>query len=183
MNAGIPHAVRAADPGEPSGSKAADANVSFQRIDHIALAVKDLEEGVRLFRDVLGFELKQRRHIKGARTGMVSAEMELNGIRFVLCQGTEPESQVSKLVEHHGVGIAHIAMAVEDVETAVDSLKSRGLGFDTKVIKGNGLTQAFSSRCHNTGMSFELIHRSGEEGFLEDNVQDLFDQLEQSGKY
>lgn len=155
----------------------------FQRIDHIALAVRDLEAGIRLFRDVLGFELKRRRHIKGARTGMVSAEMEMNGIRFVLCQGTEPESQVSKLVDHYGVGIAHIAMEVNDVDGVVDVLKARGLSFDTNVIRGSGLTQAFSSRCENTGMSFELIRRDGEEGFLEDNVQNLFDQLEQSGKY
>ncbi|WP_414444523.1 VOC family protein [Burkholderia sp. 22PA0099] len=195
MNAGIPQSLRAAaltaastDPStdsstDPSARDAEPADLSFQRIDHIALAVRDLEDGIRLFRDVLGFELKQRRHIKGARTGMVSAEMEMNGIRFVLCQGTEPESQVSKLVEHHGVGIAHVAMEVRDVSAAVDSLKARGLGFDTNVIEGGGLTQAFSSRCANTGMSFELIRRNGEAGFVEDNVQDLFDQLEQSGKY
>ncbi|TRB14820.1 glyoxalase, partial [Rhizobium rhizogenes] len=33
------------------------------------------------------------------------------------------------------------------------------------------------------GMSFEIIHRDGEDGFLEANVQELFDQLEKSGKY
>lgn len=161
----------------------APAAVSFQRIDHVALAVRDLEGGIRLFRDVLGFELKRRRHIKGTRTGMVSAELEMNNISFVLCQGTEPESQVSQLIEHFGVGVAHIAMQVDDVDAAVETLKSRGLSFDTQVIRGAGLTQAFSSRCANTGMSFELIRRDGAEGFLEDNVQNLFDQLEQSGKY
>lgn len=159
------------------------ATAPFQRVDHIALAVRDLEEAIHLFRDVLGFELKKRRHIKGARTGMVAAELEMNDIRFVLCQGTEPESQVSQLVENFGVGIAHIAMQVDDVDEAVQTLKQRGLAFDTNVISGGGLTQAFSSRCANTGMSFELIRRDGEEGFLESNVQELFDQLEQSGKY
>ncbi|AJK45699.1 VOC family protein [Burkholderia plantarii] len=160
-----------------------DDAAAFRRLDHIALAVRDLEAAVHLFRDVLGFALKRRLQIKGARTGMHSAEMERNGIRFVLCQGTEPESQVSQLIEHFGVGVAHVALEVDDVEAAVGTLRSRGLSFDTSVIRGNGLTQAFSSRCANTGMSFELIHRNGEAGFLEDNVQDLFEQLEQSGKY
>jgi methylmalonyl-CoA/ethylmalonyl-CoA epimerase len=155
----------------------------LQRIDHIALAVLDMEQAIHLFRDVLGFELMHRRHIKGARTGMVSAEMQHNGMRFVLCQGTEPESQVSQLVEHFGVGIAHVAIEVDDVDDAVQLLKGRGLSFDTDIIRGNGLTQAFSSRCPNTGMSFEVIRREGEEGFLDSNVQDLFEQLEQSGKY
>jgi methylmalonyl-CoA epimerase len=155
----------------------------LQRIDHIALAVRDLEQAIHLFRDVLGFEVVHRRHVKGARTGMVSAEMQVNGMRFVLCQGTEPESQVSQLIEHFGVGIAHVAMEVDDVDDTAQTLKGRGLSFDTGVIRGGGLTQAFSSRCENTGMSFELICRDGEEGFLEGNVQQLFDQLEQSGKY
>ncbi|NTG38925.1 glyoxalase [Agrobacterium rhizogenes] len=155
----------------------------YSRIDHIALAVRDLDQAISLFRDVLGFELKQRRHIKGKKSGMVSAEMEANGIRFVLCQGTEPESQVSQLVENFGVGIAHVALEVDDVAQTVQDLKGRGLAFDTDIIAASGLSQAFSTRCHNTGMSFEIIHRDGEDGFLEANVQELFDQLEKSGKY
>lgn len=155
----------------------------FQRIDHVALAVRDVEAAICMFRDVLGFELKRRLHIKGQQTGMLSAEFECNGIRFVLCQGTEPSSQVSQLIENFGVGVAHIALEVDDVEDTVECLSERGLQFDTSVIRGPGLTQAFSTRCANTGMSFEFIHRSGEDGFLEANVQQLFDQLEQSGKY
>jgi methylmalonyl-CoA/ethylmalonyl-CoA epimerase len=161
---------------EPDGT-------SFRRIDHIALAVRDLEEAIHLFQNVLGFEVKRRLHIKGRRTGMLSAEMECNGIRFVLCQGTEPESQVSQLIDHFGVGVAHIALDVEDVDRTVETLKQRGLAFDTHIIRGEGLTQSFSTRCANTGLSFEVIHREGEEGFLESNVQALFDQLEQTGKY
>ena len=157
--------------------------IAFQRIDHVALAVHDVEAAIRMFQDVLGFELKRRLHIKGQRTGMLSAELECNGIRFVLCQGTEPESQVSQLIEQFGVGVAHIALEVGSVENTVEHLARHGLQFDTSVISGPGLTQAFSTRCANTGMSFEFIHRSGEDGFLESNSQQLFDQLEQSGKY
>lgn len=155
----------------------------YRRIDHIALAVADLEQAIALFEGVMGFALIRRRRIQGSRTGMVSAEMEANGIRFVLCQGTEPESQVSRLVENFGVGLAHVALEVDDVEGTVDTLRERGLSFDTGIIQGAGLTQAFSSRCGNTGMSFEIISREGVDGFLEDNIQALFDQLERTGKY
>lgn len=161
----------------------AEAAAPYRRIDHIALAVADLEQAIALFETVMGFRLLRRRRIQGRDTGMASAEMEANGIRFVLCQGTEPESQVSRLVENFGVGLAHVALEVEDVDTAVQILRDRGLSFDTDVIRGPGLMQAFSSRCANTGMSFELISREGEDGFLDDNIQALFDQLERSGKY
>jgi 4-hydroxyphenylpyruvate dioxygenase-like putative hemolysin len=114
---------------------------------------------------------------------MISAEIEHNGLKFVLVQGTEAESQVSQLITHYGPGVAHIAFEVNDVPGAVADLTSRGLCFDTTVIKGPGLTQAFSSRCKNSGMSFEFIKRDSEEGFLAANVQELFDQLEKANAY
>jgi methylmalonyl-CoA/ethylmalonyl-CoA epimerase len=155
----------------------------YRRIDHIALAVSDIDQAINLFQNVLGFHLKRRLHVKGARTGMLSAEFEANGIQFVICQGTEPESQVSRLVDTFGAGLAHIALEVDDVAETVDALRGKGMDFDTSVIRGPGLTQAFSSRCTNTGLSFEFIRRNGEEGFVDSNIQDLFEQLEQSGKF
>lgn len=167
---------------EPSALEPATAT-RYQRIDHIAFAVHDLEAAIDFFGKVVGFELIRRLETRGKRTGMLSAEFEHNGIKFVLCQGTEPESQVSKLIEHFGPGVAHVALAVDDVDETVAQLKENGLRFDTSVITGPGLKQAFSSRDSNSGLSFEFINRSGEEGFLSANVQDLFDQLENSGSY
>lgn len=155
----------------------------YQRIDHIALAVTDIEQAVYLFENVLGFELKRRLRVEGARTGMLSAEFEANGIRFVICQGTEPESQVSRLVQNFGVGLAHVAIEVDNVDETVHVLQANGLEFDTNIIRGQGLTQAFSSRCPNTGLSFEFIARDGTEGFVDANIQELFNQLESSGKF
>ena len=159
------------------------AKSEYHRIDHIAIAVPDLEIAIPFFSDILGFNLIRRLETKGKRTGMISAEMECNGIRFVLCQGTEPESQVSRLIEKHGPGVAHIALAVDDVHAMVKDLSSRGMKFDTSVIEGPGLQQAFSTRDGNSGLAFEFIARGGEEGFLQSNVQALFDQLENSGSY
>ncbi|MGG1948156.1 VOC family protein [Trinickia sp. NRRL B-1857] len=157
--------------------------VDYRAIDHIALAVRDLETAVRLFTNVLGFTLVRRRTVKGARTGMVAAELESGSTKFVLCQGTEPESQVSRLVAAHGPGVAHIALEVDDVAHTVKTLTARGMRFDTSVINGPGLTQAFTARDPNTGMSFELIKRHGEEGFVDSNIQSLFEQLERSNSY
>jgi methylmalonyl-CoA/ethylmalonyl-CoA epimerase len=156
---------------------------TFRKIDHIAIAVRELETAIVFFTDVLGFQLMRRLEVKGRRTGMISAEIEHNGLKFVLVQGTEAESQVSQLITHYGPGVAHIAFEVNDVPGAVADLTSRGLCFDTTVIKGPGLTQAFSSRCKNSGMSFEFIKRDSEEGFLAANVQELFDQLEKANAY
>ncbi|TKC90314.1 glyoxalase [Trinickia terrae] len=159
------------------------SGIVYRAIDHIALAVIDLEAAIRLFTSVLGFKLIGRRHIRGAKTGMHSAELEHGGLRFVLCQGTEPESQVSRLVSEYGPGVAHIALEVDDVAKTVGELGTRGMRFDTSVIEGPGLTQSFTARDANTGLSFEIIKRSGEHGFVDDNIQSLFDQLEKSNSY
>lgn len=156
---------------------------TYRRIDHVAIAVRDLEVAVEFYCGVLGFDLVRHLTIRGRSTGMISAELEHNGIKFVLVQGTEPESQVSRLIENFGPGVAHIAMEVDNVAAAVQELKARGLSFDTSVIEGQGLVQAFSSRCTNSGICFELIERNSEHGFLQTNVQELFDQLERSGAY
>lgn len=157
---------------------------AYVRIDHIAIAVIDLEEAITFYTATLGFNLLRRLEIKGKRTGMISAEMESNNIKFVLCQGTEPESQVSQLISNHGPGVAHIALEVADVHVTVDELTKKGLDFDTSVIgAGTGLQQAFSSRDRNSGIVLEFIKRHDEKGFVESNVQDLFEQLEKSGSY
>jgi 4-hydroxyphenylpyruvate dioxygenase-like putative hemolysin len=158
-------------------------DTTFKKIDHIAIAVRDLEAGIAYFSEVLGFQLVRRRKISGGSTGMVSAEMEHHGIKFVLCQGTEPASQVSRLIEHAGPGVAHIALEVADAGKAENALRERGMRFDTALIRGPGLNQIFSSRDPNTGLSFEFIERNGEQDFLEENIQDLFQQLERSGAY
>ncbi|RUL69266.1 VOC family protein [Dyella choica] len=155
----------------------------FRKIDHIAIAVHDVEEAIKYFTDVMGFNLERRLHIKGRRTGMLSAEMTHGEIKFVLCQGTEPESQVSRLISNYGPGVAHIALAVDEAHSAAEQLGGFGISFDTSVIEGPGLKQVFTARDSNSGLSFEFIERTSEGGFLEENVQNLFDQLEKADAY
>lgn len=155
----------------------------FLNIDHIAIAVHELEAAISFFVDTLGFELVQRRNISGESTGMIAADLRHNDLKFVLLQGMEPDSQVSKLITNFGPGIAHIALSVNDINGAVDQLAKQGLKFDTTIISGTGLKQIFSTRDFNSGMSFEFIERSGEESFLDQNVQELFTQLEKKDVY
>lgn len=164
--------------------KVGDEPTRFGKIDHVAIAVRSLPEAVAFFKNVLGFTLNRELEIRGRKTGMRSAEMEHNGIRFVLCQGTEPDSQVSRLVTEFGPGVAHIALTVDDVRATIDTMGERGLAFDTDVIEGLGLTQTFTSRCFNTGMCFEFIKRDpAYDGFVDTNVQKLFDQLEAKDRF
>jgi methylmalonyl-CoA epimerase len=155
-----------------------------QDIDHMAIAVPNLESSISFYRDLLGFDVVEKRETKGRRTAMVSAVMRAKDITLVLIQGTSPESQVSKYVNHYGPGVQHIAISVEDIENCVEELTASGVDFDTTVIRSPGLRQIFTKRDPESGMMIELIERLEEDAdFSDEGVQQLFDQLESSDAY
>ncbi|HSK81368.1 MAG TPA: VOC family protein [Thermoanaerobaculia bacterium] len=151
-------------------------------IDHVAIAVHDLEESIAFYTNVLGLELKERRRTEGKHTAMVSAVLKAGSISIVLLQGTSPDSQVSKFVEHYGAGVQHVAIGVEDLPQMAEELKAAGLEFDTSVIQSPGLRQIFSTRDKGSGMMFEFIERMGGD-FSDQSVQQLFEQLEKKDAF
>lgn len=153
------------------------------KIDHVAIAVKCIEEALFLYQDVFGFSLLKRREITGAFSGMKSAELDAGGFSIVLVQGTDPESQVSRYIEEYGPGVQHIAIAVDDVELLSKTLKESGVEFATDIIRGNGIVQIFTQRESNSGMMFEFIQRVNMEGFDPVSIQQLFEQLEANEAY
>jgi 4-hydroxyphenylpyruvate dioxygenase-like putative hemolysin len=100
----------------------------------------------------------------------------------VLLEGTTPESQVSRFIEHYGPGVQHIAIGVTDLPALAEDLKAAGLEFDTTVIQGGGLRQIFSRRDPGSGLMFELIERLGGD-FSDQSVQQLFNQLEEKDSF
>lgn len=155
----------------------------LEAVDHLAIAVNDLEAAVAFYRDRLGFREAERRTTQGVKTGMESAVMEGGPLKIVLLRGTSPESQVSRYVAEYGPGVQHVAFRVTGIADVVADLTERGLAFDTEIIRGAGLTQAFSTRDPISGMMFEFVERTGEEGFQDQNVQQLFESLEKKGSF
>jgi methylmalonyl-CoA epimerase len=156
---------------------------SAMRIDHVAIAVRDLEQAIAYYGDVLGFELKERRQISGRISGMDSAVMEAGGVKFVLVQGDSPESNVSRYIEAYGPGVQHVAIEVPDAPEAFADLQARGVELLTGIINGPGLDQIFTKREPNSGMQLEIIARAENEGFDPRNVQQLFEAMERENVF
>jgi methylmalonyl-CoA epimerase len=157
---------------------------SNTRIDHIAIAVKNIDEALFLYQDIFGFSLLKRREIFGAFSGMKSAELDAGGFSIVLVQGTSAESQVSRYIEEYGSGVQHVAIEVDDVELLSATLKESGVEFATNIIRGEGLVQIFTQREENSGMMFEFIQRKNQtKEFEAGNIQKLFEQLEENNAF
>ncbi|HVT17941.1 MAG TPA: VOC family protein [Thermoanaerobaculia bacterium] len=151
-------------------------------IDHVAIAVRDLEQSIALFTKVLGFELHERRKTEGKHTAMISAVLKAGPITIVLLEGTSPESQVSKFIEHYGPGVQHLAIGVKDLPKIAADLRQAGLEFDTSVIESPGLRQIFTRRDAGSGLMIEFIERRGGD-FSDQSVQQLFEQLEKKDTF
>lgn len=152
----------------------------FLGLDHVALAVPDLDASVALYRDVLGFAVINELETRGEHTGMRSALMRLGGVTIVLVQGTEPDSQVSRFVERFGPGVQHLAIEVSDLAAASELLCARGLRYETPVIESPYTRQKFSTRDPAMGVRIELIERRSA-GFDERSVRQLFLHMERNG--
>jgi methylmalonyl-CoA epimerase len=152
-------------------------------IDHVAIAVRDLDAAVAHYRDVLGFELRERRQISGRISGMDSAVMEAGGVKFVLVQGDSPESNVSRYIEAYGPGVQHVAIEVSDPEDALEDLRAGGADLLTGIIHGPGLDQIFTKREPNSGVQLEIIARAENDGFDPSNVQELFEAMERENVF
>lgn len=155
----------------------------FRRIDHLAIAVCNLEEAIAYYSDTLGMSLVERRSTSGKRTGMLSAVMDAGAFKIVLIEGVGEDSQVSRFIQHFGQGVQHVAFEVEDIEATAASLQKAGMSFSTSLLSGAGLKQIFSTRDPVSGMVYELIERVGEDGFQDDNVNNLFLQLEEADSF
>lgn len=149
----------------------------LQYVDHLAIAVDDLEAAVIFYRDRLGFSEVERRVTEGKKVGMESAVMKAGELKVVLAKGTSPESQISRYVAEYGPGVQLVAFMVQEIESVVADLRQRGLSFDADIVCTPGQKQAFSRRDPASGLMFGLIERIGGEEHADDHVRQLLESL------
>ena len=153
-----------------------------ETIDHVAVAVENLDEGIRWYRDCLGYSEVDRRRTEGDRTSMLSAVMVSGKSVVVLIQGTSPESQVSRFIKEFGPGVQHLAFSLPDLDEALKQVKSGGGDQEVEIIEGEGIRQVFLRRDPASGVRVELIERKGGT-FNDKSVQRLFREFESKGLY
>ncbi len=151
-------------------------------VDHVAVAVEDLQAGIDWYVNCLGFRLLETRETRGERTGMISAVLKSGSAIVVLIQGTSPRSQVSRFIQEFGPGVQHIALEVTDMDVAMRQLTSANAASDTHVIQDEGIRQVFLRRDPGSGVRIELIERRGGT-FSDKTVEELFRKFEADDLY
>lgn len=93
-------------------------------LDHVAIAVTDLDAAVALYRDVFGLPLAEIEEVPSEQLRV--AIFGHGAGRIELMQPTSPSSSVAKFLEKRGEGLHHLCIEVEDLEAAMAELKRQG---------------------------------------------------------
>jgi methylmalonyl-CoA/ethylmalonyl-CoA epimerase len=98
----------------------------FDHIDHVGLAVEDMEAAIALYRDLFGMAVTHDETVSGQGTRAVFLSAR-SGPDLELLGSLGPETPVGKFLAKRGPGIHHICYAVPDLEAAIAVCKVHGL--------------------------------------------------------
>jgi methylmalonyl-CoA/ethylmalonyl-CoA epimerase len=101
----------------------------FTTIDHVGIAVADLDEAIAWYRDILGMAVvhEETNHDQGVREAMVRVASADTGPMLQLLAPLSADSPIAKFLDRSGPGIQQLAYRVDDVEAAAETLRGRGL--------------------------------------------------------
>jgi len=94
-------------------------------LDHIGIAVSNLDEALAFYRDALGLEIEAPEDVASqkVRTHFIPA----GGAALELLEATDPSSPVATYLQKRGPGLHHITLRVDDITSALAQLKARGV--------------------------------------------------------
>jgi len=134
------------------------------KIDHVALAVSDLDAAIDLYGTLWGLELSHREIVEDQ--GVEEAMFRIGESQIQLMRPLGPDTVIGRFIRKRGEGMHHIAYQVDDLEAALESLRSGGLHLvDDKPRRGSrGLRVAFVHPKDNRGLLVELVERPNPPG-------------------
>ena len=130
--------------------------MKLTHIEHIGIAVKDLEASIVFYENVFGLKCYSIEEVKDQM--VKTAFFKVGQTKIELLESTHPEGPIGTFIQNRGEGIHHIAYAVEDLDEALVEFKEKGVKLiDRKPRPGSeGLQIAFLNPRSTGGVLTEL---------------------------
>jgi methylmalonyl-CoA/ethylmalonyl-CoA epimerase len=96
----------------------------IRKIEHIGIAVKDLEQAEKLFEKLLGVKPYKREEVKSEK--VLTSFFRIGDIKIELLAPTSDDSVIKKFTDKHGEGFHHIAYATDDIYSEMQRLRKEG---------------------------------------------------------
>ncbi|MCC5918694.1 MAG: methylmalonyl-CoA epimerase [Cryomorphaceae bacterium] len=105
----------------------------MNKIEHIGIAVKNLDEAEALYSKLLNAKPYKREEVESE--GVITSFFNCGPNKIELLHATHADSPIAKFIEKRGEGIHHIAFAVDDIESEIERLKGEGFQLIHEVAK------------------------------------------------
>jgi len=105
----------------------------MRKIEHIGIAVKNIEEANKTYRDLLGTEAYKAEEVESE--GVLTSFFKIGESKIELLSATNGDSPIAKFLDKRGEGIHHIAFDVEDIEKEIADLEQKGFTLINKKAK------------------------------------------------
>lgn len=117
--------------------------MNLTHIEHIGIAVKNLEESIKYYEEVLGLKCYAVEEV--AEQKVKTAFFKIGDAKLELLESTDPEGPIGKFIEKKGEGIHHLAFATQNIEGALGELEGNGIRLIDKTPRSGaeGLDIAF----------------------------------------
>jgi methylmalonyl-CoA/ethylmalonyl-CoA epimerase len=99
--------------------------MNVTNIEHIGIAVKNLEESINFYESVLGLKCYSIEEVKDQK--VKTAFFMIGQTKIELLETTEPDGPIGKFIEKKGEGIHHIAFAVNNLQKALDEIEYKDI--------------------------------------------------------
>ncbi len=122
-------------------------------IEHIGIAVKNLEESISFYENVLGLKCYAIEEVKDQK--VKTAFFMVGQTKIELLESTDPEGPIGKFTEKKGEGLHHIAFAMDNVEEALKDAESKDVRLIDKIPRKGA-----------EGLSIGFLHPKATKGVL-----------------
>jgi methylmalonyl-CoA/ethylmalonyl-CoA epimerase len=104
--------------------------VQLSHVEHIGIAVTNLEESIKFYEEVLGLTCYSLEEVKEQK--VKTAFFKLGQVKIELLESTDPDGPIAKFIEKRGQGVHHLAFAVNDIQGALEELDQKGVSLIDK---------------------------------------------------
>ena len=128
-------------------------------LDHIGIAVANIDDALAFYRDALGLEIEAPEDVSSQRVRAYFIPAGESALE--LLEATADDSPIAKFVAKRGPGLHHITLRVDDIQAALDQLKTRGVRLIDEIPRpgAHGSLVAFVHPASAHGVLIELKQR------------------------
>ncbi len=131
-------------------------------IDHLGIAVRSLDEGLRFYEQMLGLTVTHRETVAAEKVSvaMLPAGVDAASPRIELLEPAAEDSVIAKFIEKRGPGLHHIALRVDNLDAVLQRMKEQGARLLNEPRAGaGGHIYAFVHPASTGGVLLELIQK------------------------